>query len=431
MKRFSCVLLAAAFGTAMIFTSCTKKNAAGSDVAEGTLRWAFWGSENRIKASQAAIDAFQAENPGIVINLEVSGGTGDHFNKVDTQLAGGSAPDIIQMGGNFTDYIAKGVTLNLDEYIGTLLDTSSIDEGALEAGSVDGHLYAVSTGATIPVLVYNKTKLESYGAPLPKVTMTWSEFRDYLVAVKAKLPAGVYPLQDFGSTPSSSTGFGYFTRDAGTPIYDLASNSTKVTEQSAKAFLDLFADYRAAGLIPPADITAGYSEANVDSSSLIAGKAMISFMVSNQFSAYQGATTDDLGLIEAPNAAVNNALWPQLSQVYTVNANSNNKEAAVKFVNFLANSPAAGAIIGNDRGISSSTTFRDGAANVASDADKKVFAYHDVAGAHTSPETPHLPNDTELNSTLNLIYQNVAFGKLSTEQGAKDIVALLNRLINK
>ncbi|MDR0732043.1 MAG: extracellular solute-binding protein, partial [Treponema sp.] len=185
----------------------------GSDsTATVTLRWAFWGSEARVKASQAAIDAFEAANPGIKVNIEVSGGTGDHFNKVDTQLAGGAGPDIIQMGGNFPDYVAKSITLNLNPYKGGLLNVSTIDAGAIEAGSVGGNLYGVSTGATIPALVYNKTLLEKAGIPLPKVSQTWEEFRSYLASIKPGLPAGVYPLMDFGSTASGSTGFGYWLR---------------------------------------------------------------------------------------------------------------------------------------------------------------------------------------------------------------------------
>jgi multiple sugar transport system substrate-binding protein len=421
---------------AMVFAGGKKddggSSSAGSSASGATvIRWAFWGSESRVKASQAAIDVFQAQNPGIVVNIEVSGGTGDHFQKVDTQLAGGAGPDIIQMGGNYPDYIAKGVTLDFTPYAGKGLVTSTIDAGAIEQGSAGGKLYAISTGATIPVLVYNKTLLNKAGVPLPAVTSTWAEFRTYLNSIKGRLPAGVYPLQDFGSTASGSTGFGYWLRDNGTPIYDDVAGVTKVTAADAKKFLDQFKDYRDNALIPPAAIAAGYAETGADSSSLIAGKVAIGFIVSNQFAGYQSNTTDELGLIELPNAANRKALWPQLSQVYTINASSKNIDAAVKFVNFLVNSPEAGKIIGNDRGISSSSTFRTGAASVATDADKKVFAYHDVAAPHTSPETAHLPNDSELNSTLNLIYQNVSFGRLNTTQGGQQIYELLTRLARK
>ncbi|GHV55380.1 sugar ABC transporter substrate-binding protein [Spirochaetia bacterium] len=434
ISKFAYVALALLLSAGMVFAGGKTDNSSsggGASSGDTVLRWAFWGSETRVKMSQAAIDAFQAQNPGIKVNIEVSGGSGDHFQKVDTQLAGGAAPDIIQMGGNYPDYIAKGVPLDLTPYVGQGLDTSKIDAGQIAAGTVGGKLYAVSTGATIPALVYNKTLLDKAGVPLPKVTQTWAEFRDYLVSIKGKLPSGVFALQDFGSTASGSTGFGYWLRDNGTPIYDDVTGTTSVTAADAKKFLDQFKDYRDNGLIPPAAIAAGYAETGADSSSLIAGKVAIGFIVSNQFAGYQSNTTDELGLIELPNAANRKALWPQLSQVYTINKASKNIDAAVKFVNFLANSPDAGKIIGNDRGISASATFREGASSVATDADKKVFAYHDVASAHTSPETAHLPNDSELNSTLNLIYQNVSFGRINTTQGGQQIFELLARLAKK
>jgi multiple sugar transport system substrate-binding protein len=394
-----------------------------------TLRWAYWGSESRIKRSQQAIDLFMAANPGIAVNPEVSGGTGDHFNKVDTQIAGGSGPDIIQMGGNINDYVKRGVLLPLDKYVGTILNTSVIDPSAIESGTIDGHLYGVSTGVTMPALVYNKSLLQRVGAPFPKVSMTYAEFRAYLVSLKSKLPAGVYPMQDIGALSSNSTPFGYWTRYNGTPLYNAATNSTAVTAAAAQKYLELFKDYRDNGLIPPPDVAAGYAETNADTSMLIAGKAAIGFIWTNQLAGYQAATKDELELIEFPGAAATKALWQAPSQFYTVNKNSKNPELAVKFINFLVNSPEAAKVLGNDRGASASATAR--AAGSTNVNDRKVLEYLNVSGPHSSKETDHVPNDTEFNSTLFLIYQKVAFGQISPAAGGQQIHDLIVRLIKK
>lgn len=436
MKKIVFFLLALAMGTAAVLTGCgnqSGKTAAqsGGSSAAGvvTVRWAYWGAETRVKISQQAIDLFQAANPGVLVNPEVSGGSGDHFPKVDTQLAGGNGPDIIQMGGNINDYVKRGVLLPLDQYAGGILNTSVIDAGALESGTFNGQLYGVSTGVTMPALVYNKSLLERSGAPLPKVSMTYDEFRAYLSDLKAKLPAGVYPMQDIGSLASNSTPFGYWLRYNGTPIYIEETNATAVTPEAAKQYLDLFKDYRDNGLVPPADVAAGYAENNADTSALIAGKAAIGFIVTNQLAGYQAATTDELDLIELPGAEASKALWPQPSQFYTVNKDSKNPEQAVKFIDFLVNSPDAAKVLGNDRGASSSSVARTVGAVDTDDA--KVLKYLEIAGPHSSRETTHLPNDTELNSTLYLIYQNVAFGQIGTAQGGQQIYDLLVRMINK
>ncbi len=425
MKKFFVTMLVVLTGCSMMFAAGAPESAAAD---EGTvIRWAYWGSGERVTISQEAIDLYESRNPGIKVNPEVSGGAGDHFVKVDTQLAGGNGPDIIQMGGNIYDY--EDVLLPLDVYAGNALNVDVIDPSAVASGTIYGDLKGVSTGVTMPSLVINKTLIEEAGAPLPAKSMTYAEFRDYLVMLKGKLPKGVYPMQDIGVTSSSSTAFGYWTRYNGTPLYDAATNSTAVTAAAAQKYLELFKDYRDNGLIPPADIAAGYGENNADNAAIIAGKAAISFLFTNQLSGYQAATTDELDLIEFPGAAATKALWQAPSQFYTVNKDSKNAEETVKFINFLVNDPDAAKILGSNRGASASASAR--AAGASSDADQKILDYMDVSGPHSSMETDHVPNDTEFNSTLFLIYQRVAFGQNTPAEGGEEIHDLIQRLIEK
>mgnify|MGYP001085747187 CR=1 FL=1 len=317
----------------------------------------------------------------------------------------------------------------MDTYAGNLLDTAVIDPSAVASGTIDGKLLGVSTGVTMPALVYNKSLIERVGAPQPKRSMTYDEFKDYLMVLKSKLPSGVYPMQDIGVMSTNSTPFGYWTRYNGTPLYNAADKSTAVTARDAQKYLELFADYRRNGLVPPPDVAAGFAENNADTSALIAGKVAIGYLYTNQLGGYQAATTDELELMEFPGAAATKALWQAPSQFYTVNKDSKNPEATVKFIDFLVNDPEAALILGSNRGASASASAR--AAGASSAADQKVLDYMQVAGPHSSAETDHVPNDTEFNSTLFLIYQRVAFGQITPAQGGQQIHELLVRLINK
>lgn len=426
MKKTLLVLLFTALCASLVFGAGTKEEAVAASGPK-TIRWAYWGSGERVTISQQAIDLYQSRNPNVVINPEVSGGAGDHFVKVDTQLAGGDGPDIIQMGGNIPDYAS--VILPLDKYAGNLLNTSVIDPSAVASGTIGGKLLGVSTGVTMPALVYNKSLIERIGAPLPKTAMTYDEFRDYLVLLKGKLPKGVYPMQDIGVMSTNSTPFGYWARFNGTPLYKAADASTAVTAKDAQKYLELFADYRNNGLIPPADVASGYAESNADTSAIIAGKVAIGYLFTNQLSGYQAATKDELALIEFPGAAATKALWQAPSQFYTINKDSKNADETVKFINFLVNDPEAARILGSNRGTSASASAR--AAGSSSVIDQKILDYMQVAGPHSSLETDHVPNDTEFNSTLFLIYQKVAFGQITPAQGGQQIYELLIRLIAK
>ena len=431
MKKLMLVLLVALTALTMVFAAGAKE---AQKTDEVTLRWAYWGGEARIERSEAAIKIFEAQNPGVKVHQEPSGGAGDHFVKVDTQVAAGAGPDVINMGGNFPDYIPGGpkghLTLDLFPYGASgVINLDVIDPGAIAYATVDGALYGLSTGANMPALVYNKSMIERAGVALPKVSMSYAEFRQFLIDLQRRLPNGVYAMQDIGVLASNSTPFGYWTRYNGTPLYDAVHNRTYVTAADAKRYLDLFADYRALGVIPPADIAASYAENNADTSMLVAGKAAIGFLWTNQVDGYQQAMVDEIDLIEFPGAAESNALWQTQSQVYTINKDSKNKDLAAKFVDFLVNSPDAAAVLGTDRGNSVSSIAR--AVGVSNANEQKGLDYMAVAGPHTTPETDHVPNDTEFNSTLYLIYQRVAFGQISTAQGGQEIVDLLNRMIAK
>lgn len=427
MKKAVLLMLFIALNVSLVFGAGTKEQATSTGDGTTTIRWAYWGSGERVTISQEAIDLYQSRHPNVKVNPEVSGGAGDHFVKVDTQLAGGDGPDIIQMGGNIYDYAS--VLLPLDSYSGNLLDTAVIDPSAVASGTIGGKLLGVSTGVTMPALVYNKSLIERVGAPLPKPSMTYDEFRAYLMVLKSKLPSGVYPMQDIGVMSTNSTPFGYWTRYNGTPLYTAATSSTSVTAKDAQKYLELFADYRKNGLIPPPDVAAGYAESNADSSALIAGKAAIGYLYTNQLSGYQAATTDELALIEFPGAAATKALWQAPSQFYTVNKDSKNADETVKFINFLVNDPEAARILGSNRGTSASASAR--ASGASSPVDQKILDYMQVAGPHSSLETDHVPNDTEFNSTLFLIYQRVAFGQITPAAGGQQIYELLLRLIAK
>ena len=70
-----------------------KKEYTGEDA---TLRFSWWGGDERLAATLAVIDAFEADYPNIKIEAEYGSSDGYH-DKLATQLASGTAPDLIQI----------------------------------------------------------------------------------------------------------------------------------------------------------------------------------------------------------------------------------------------------------------------------------------------------------------------------------------------
>lgn len=433
MKKFMFVLTALVVTCAVVFAGGAQSGsdaAAAGTAARVTIRWAYWGSAERIEKTQEAINLYESRNPGVRINPEPYSGNSAELETVRTQIAGGYGPDIIQMGGNWPDLVSQAEPL--EGYAGKQLETDKIDKAALAAVTAkDGHLYGISTGNVYNVLVYNKSLLERSGAPLPpKVNMSWDEFRAYLVSVKGKLPSGVYPIMDIGFMAQGETPFGHWQRTKQVVAYDAATGTTQLTTAHFKEWLDLWADYRANGLIPPPDVASQYAESNADSSALVAGKVAMTYIATSMFGGYQSAMTDELELIALPGAnEQNKAYWAQLSQVMMVNKDSKNKEETVKFINWITTSPEAAKILAYNRGVSASSTYR--AAVVPSDTDKKITALGEIVDPFSSPETDHTPNDAEMVSQEFLIYQRVQFGQVNTATGAQQLYDERIRLINK
>ena len=395
------------------------------------IRMGWWGNDDRAARTQKVIELFQEAYPEIKVVGEPNGGTADHFQIIDTQLAGNNAPDLIQFGGNWPDYQQYLEPLN--GYLGRqlLVDTADrFDQTALiPATAADGTLYAVSLGTNTLVLAYNKTMIEAAGVALPKDNMTWEELIAYGQELKAKLPEGVWPFVD--NSTNTANYLSYFYTQQGTQLWtNDEGGKSYATVESAKKWLQLWADMRADGLIPDADTTATYAESGPDSSALVAGKAAIGLIWSNQGAAYQEAMTDQLGMTTLPKGG-EKSYAIQMSQYLGVYEESKNKEAAALFINFFVTSPEAGAVLQTNRGIPSSPIVRQAIAGEATATDAAVYRIYDAVADRTVPQGPNLPNDQEFVNELQLLGQAVAHGETTVDQAAEDLQALIDRLAVK
>jgi multiple sugar transport system substrate-binding protein len=395
------------------------------------IRMGWWGNDDRAARTLAVIELFQEAYPDITVVGEPNGGTADHFQIIDTQLAGNDAPDIIQFGGNWPDYQQYLEPLN--DYIGTqlLIDTPErFDQNALvPATAADGNVYAVSLGTNTLTLTYNKTLIEAAGVELPADNLSWEELIEYGRTLQASLPDGVAAFVD--NSTNTANYLSYYYTQQGTPIWTLdEGGKSYATVESGQAWLQMWADLREEGLIPDADTTYTYTEDGPDSSALVSGVAAIGLVWSNQVAAYQAATTDELGVTTLPTGG-EPAYAIQMSQYLGINNESENKEAAALFINFFVTSPEAGAILETNRGVPSSPAVREAIAEQATPIDAQIYHIYAAVADRTVPQGPNLPNDQEFVNELDLIGQQVAYGQTSVEDAAVALQELIERLAVK
>jgi multiple sugar transport system substrate-binding protein len=175
MKRVMLLLAVLILTSTVVFAGGSKETGPTSG---NTIRWSYWGGEARLRLVQQAIDIYTGETGNIVAG-EPAPGTNEHFQKFQTQLAGGNAVDIVQLGGDFTNLGIKDDRASAPDLADFLLDLtpytkngklniSNVDTAAIKAGTRDGKLYAIPVAMNMPAILYNKSLLERVGAPYPK-----------------------------------------------------------------------------------------------------------------------------------------------------------------------------------------------------------------------------------------------------------------------
>ncbi len=149
----------------------------------GTIRVGSWDSGGALEPFNNAIKSFEAQYPKAKVQLEsVPQGYGD---KLLTQFAAGTAPDIFQVGdGDVARFVAKGVVEDLEPYIhgDNALDMSVFFPKVAAIGQVGGKTYLLTKDYSPLVLYYNKTLFDEAGVKYPDENWTWDNF---LAAAKA------------------------------------------------------------------------------------------------------------------------------------------------------------------------------------------------------------------------------------------------------
>ncbi len=122
------------------------------------------------------IAAFQAQNPNITVKVETAP-FDQYFTKLQTLIAGGTAPDVFELNyENFVSYASKGVLMDLTPLANAEPGfTDRFYPRAYEAFSLQGKQYGLPQSFSNVVLFYNKELFDAAGLSYPDPSWTWKE----------------------------------------------------------------------------------------------------------------------------------------------------------------------------------------------------------------------------------------------------------------
>ncbi len=145
-----------------------------------TITYAMWGDTTELANQQKIVDAFKVLNPNITVKVSVSDWD-SYWPKLQTDLAGGNAPDVFLMDGPlYPDYQTRDQLLDLSPLIARDgFDTGQlVDLAVQDFTAPDGHLYGLPRDLNTIALFYNKKMFDAAGIPYPDGTWDWAKLAD-------------------------------------------------------------------------------------------------------------------------------------------------------------------------------------------------------------------------------------------------------------
>ncbi|MFH8798434.1 ABC transporter substrate-binding protein [Streptomyces sp. NPDC017936] len=409
--------LAAAGALGSALTACSGGTGAGSTNSKLTMIW--WGSDERHAAYKKALATFRKDHPEVEIQQTYQGYDG-YFDKFNTNVAGGSAPDLMQMDTALVaQYARKSVLAPLDSYVGKGLDLTGFSKTLLANGTVDGKLYGVPSGIGVNQLTVNRSGLEDLGLKLPDREWTWTDLKKIAQDVYKKSGGKIHGVDDGGG--STLQCFEIFAREKGQSFFSEDGKKLGFTSDTLQEWWEYWAEMRktnASG--PPAVTSAAHND--LTKNAVVIGKALFTFD-SGVYGAGGSITDAQLDFLPTPQGD-----WSGAREGNFVNggvllsATKKSKRVAdsVKIMSFFAQNETAIRDMQLLRGIPPTEKARTLIASGLSETDKLNMANADYISQRVAKATDALPNPVPppqgADQIWDLLFQSnlaVAFGKKS------------------
>lgn len=392
------------------------------------LRFMYWGDITEIEIINEMVAKFEKDT-GLSVSAERVPAGPPYMEKVITQFAAGSAPDVMFVeAGNFKQFADKGVLLDLTPFLEneTTLKKSDFYPKIIDRFTDGSSLYVLPRDiAPICTIYYNKKAFDEAGIKYPQDSWTW----DDLVEIGKKL------------IKKDATGmvsrFGYvddwpiweaFVFSNGGKVVDNVKNPKKFLLDSKEAIAGI--QYRADlmhkhGIMPsPAQMTGMGGMGSADM--FISERAAMFYSGIWKTPAFRNIKNFEWDVVMFPKGPKGFRGFPSGGSGYSIVKSTKNKEAAWKLLTYLSGKEGqvklakTGLVQPAMKTMAESKDFLDGQAPKHKDVVLRGVQY-----AEFSPLTPVW--DEISTSVLSPGLDRIWNGKETAEKVLKEIVPEINR----
>jgi len=388
-------------------TGCGGNSGAGNGTV--TIRYAWWGADERAKRINQSIKLFEKKYPKIKVKTDFQDYVA-FWEKFQTQAAGGNPPDVFQNAiGFLRKYDKRGVLLDLKSQVDAgNLSLDNFREGVTVVGEVDGKQLGVPVGSNTMALVIDKKVFDKAGIE-PHAGWTWDDYFKALKTVKDKtgIPGdtGYFSIMYLYDLYLRQNGKAFFTKDG------LGFDQSDLTEW----WTDGYGRVKAGIITDPKRV-----EQDKPKSSVTAGHGASEFTWDNFTVRYTAEGTSTYGLAPIPTTDGKQTGQYLASLMLSASARTAHPKEVAQFIDFMVHDPEVGKIMGYDRGILASK--EQYAAFKPTDAVNKEIAQYedDTAKAGVlGTITPHPAGADTVESAFLRIGGDMSQGKTKVSDAVK------------
>ena len=413
MKKALTIMIAMLMVCSMAFAGGSKE----VDPEDLTLRMLWWGGDNRHTPTLAALDNYTATT-GIKVEGEYAGWDG-YYQRIVTQLAGGTAPDLIQIDQPwFSELCSRGeVFAEIDPEI---VDLTTFDQGFLDGYcTYEGKVMALPTGVNVNTLLVDRAMLEDAGID-PDIVWTWDNLITEGRKIHDKDPQK-YLLQ---ATPDHvKFWFEILMAQIAGGVVGPDKEILFTADQAEQAF-DYIQQLYDNGVMPPYQQTSLFYQKMYEDPNWINGNYAAVWSWVSSMERDMGQRDLDTTQFPVMENAVDTGVLMRPSQLYVVSSTSDSVTETLKLLDYMVNDETASEILGTARGIPSSTK----ALAVLEEANildaLTVKATNEGVAQAGAPQSTWQMN-SEVIDAMQQVIDEFGYGRLTPREAAEAMISSL------
>lgn len=327
MKKIVTLSLLVLLSAGFIFAGGSQDGSSGD---KARITYGYWSADQE-PAMEAIREAYNAENPGVEIDFEITPWS-EYWTKLEASAMGGTMPDLFWMHANrFASYVTNDVLMNLSDLD---VDYRDYKEEILSLYTYKNDYYAVPKDFDVVGLFYNKEIFDDAGMAYPSADWTW----DDLLAAAKELNDPENGIFGFAAPDTNHQGYFSVIYQNGGSVLDREAGVSHMDSPETIEAVQFWKDFIGKHKVSPTQ----EQMADTDAKTLFtSGKVAMLFLGSWKITglAENEAIRDKFDVAPLPRGVRQATIMNGLG--YSASAATKSPEAVRSFISFLGSEEAA------------------------------------------------------------------------------------------